>query len=594
MKLDLNLSLTDSAAATTDWVKKSRILERTKQKNEKLLAEERLRKQQEEEEELVKQTKDGYSASDLRGMKVLHSDKDFEAGETVILTLADASVLEKDEDGKILGLNEEGDMLENVNLADNERRLERERQLKRLRQPIYSALDDFEFQEGVVPGTKAPILSHYDKEKKRSARMEIGDEGLVNNLDNGVANDQLSASKKVLDSLLFEKKDMAEFYTTAEYAKFNKGKKNSKKRKLRKREDDDEEEEANEVIDAAHPNEEVNNVNDDGSEKPSATAISTDGVSMEVEDSKFILPKLEKRKRMLANVVFEEDDPAMVAALAKARKLAMQQRKNVDENESTVTGNISDKGAEFARRIVSNRMASQMDVAEAKNDEEEIDAEGRRPDGKLVFNSTTEFSTMLQARLGEKARSKAEVAMKDLENSVQNAKSNAAASLKKKAEATESDDVDIGDITENPEMVDAWDEAMVGMEEDEESDDDDDDDEEDPLQFLHAQPSLAKGMASTLALLKDRGELRKSEQLAGRAKDSRNEDPSTDFGVKIEYRDSNGRKLTQKEAFRQLSYRFHGYGPGKKKLEKRMKVGYMDFLNLCTMYLKVFPLHFKL
>jgi U4/U6.U5 tri-snRNP-associated protein 1 len=41
--------------------------------------------------------------------------------------------------------------------------------------------------------------------------------------------------------------------------------------------------------------------------------------------------------------------------------------------------------------------------------------------------------------------------------------------------------------------------------------------------------------------------------------------------VKLEYRDNFGRKLTQKEAFRQLSYRFHGYGPGKKKKEKRLK-----------------------
>ena len=41
--------------------------------------------------------------------------------------------------------------------------------------------------------------------------------------------------------------------------------------------------------------------------------------------------------------------------------------------------------------------------------------------------------------------------------------------------------------------------------------------------------------------------------------------------VNIEYRDEHGRALTQKEAFRQLCYSFHGYGPGKKKREKREK-----------------------
>ncbi|XP_018409462.1 PREDICTED: U4/U6.U5 tri-snRNP-associated protein 1-like [Nanorana parkeri] len=41
--------------------------------------------------------------------------------------------------------------------------------------------------------------------------------------------------------------------------------------------------------------------------------------------------------------------------------------------------------------------------------------------------------------------------------------------------------------------------------------------------------------------------------------------------VKIEYVDETGRKLCPKEAFRQLSHRFHGKGSGKMKTEKRMK-----------------------
>ena len=114
---------------------------------------------------------------------------------------------------------------------------------------------------------------------------------------------------------------------------------------------------------------------------------------------------------------------------------------------------------------------------------------------------------------------------------------------------------------------------------------------------------LSVGMAATLALLKGTGELGKKEELAGRTKDQRSSDPSslggilctshpvnkhtflplsnapnfntspqtflinsntywTDSSVKLEYRDEFGRKLTQKEAFRQLCYKFHGYGPG--------------------------------
>ena len=82
-----------------------------------------------------------------------------------------------------------------------------------------------------------------------------------------------------------------------------------------------------------------------------------------------------------------------------------------------------------------------------------------------------------------------------------------------------------------------------------------------------------KGLASTLALLQETGELQQDETLAGRKKDKRLVDPSThDFDVKLDYRDEYGRKLTQKEAFRQLNYAFHGFGPGKKSQEKKLRM----------------------
>lgn len=41
--------------------------------------------------------------------------------------------------------------------------------------------------------------------------------------------------------------------------------------------------------------------------------------------------------------------------------------------------------------------------------------------------------------------------------------------------------------------------------------------------------------------------------------------------VKLEYIDDNGHILNSKEAFRYLSHKFHGKGPGKNKVEKRLK-----------------------
>ena len=79
-------------------------------------------------------------------------------------------------------------------------------------------------------------------------------------------------------------------------------------------------------------------------------------------------------------------------------------------------------------------------------------------------------------------------------------------------------------------------------------------------------------MAATLALLRTTGDLKlqQQEEKIGRARDMRNDDDEDVGGVKLEYRDKNGRLLTRKEAFRQMSYKFHGHGPGTKKVEKRL------------------------
>ena len=44
----------------------------------------------------------------------------------------------------------------------------------------------------------------------------------------------------------------------------------------------------------------------------------------------------------------------------------------------------------------------------------------------------------------------------------------------------------------------------------------------------------------------------------------------------MEYIDDNGHLLNEKEAFRYLSHKFHGKGPGKNKIEKRLKKAEQD------------------
>lgn len=222
--------------------------------------------------------------------------------------------------------------------------------------------------------------------------------------------------------------------------------------------------------------------------------------------------------------------------------------------------------------------------------------DGRRADGTLVFNSTTEFSTRLQAHLSERARAKAEALTRDVERRshekeraghdrdeevAQGGKHHRAMSVdessdggsqeRKTSRNKETTEADISGTMEDFEgLSDMGDSDAEGSEDGSDGAGLEGDDQ---LGFVHRQPLVAQSMAATLALLKGTGDLRKTEELAGRAKDNRQRDPSNaELGVKIEYRDEFGRKLTQKEAFRQLSYKFHGYGPSQKKREKRLKV----------------------
>lgn len=71
---------------------------------------------------------------------------------------------------------------------------------------------------------------------------------------------------------------------------------------------------------------------------------------------------------------------------------------------------------------------------------------------------------------------------------------------------------------------------------------------------------LDEGAASFLSMIRARGML----------KDKKHRDDTDD--VRLEYRDEFGRSLGPKEAYKQLSWAFHGKKPGKKKQEKRLMV----------------------
>ena len=97
--------------------------------------------------------------------------------------------------------------------------------------------------------------------------------------------------------------------------------------------------------------------------------------------------------------------------------------------------------------------------------------------------------------------------------------------------------------------------------------------------------SAARGLAATLALLKDKGALSEGVTWAGRTTDKKKDriavaveadaigtsDPNYNFNFKLDRFDEFGRKMTPKEAFRELCHKFHGIFPSRGKQEARLR-----------------------
>mmetsp|Transcript_36111 Transcript_36111/g.95068 ORF Transcript_36111/g.95068 Transcript_36111/m.95068 type:complete len:178 (+) Transcript_36111:83-616(+) len=84
-------------------------------------------------------------------------------------------------------------------------------------------------------------------------------------------------------------------------------------------------------------------------------------------------------------------------------------------------------------------------------------------------------------------------------------------------------------------------------------------------------------MGAALDIVRNKGLLGEEGFSSGRMFDQKGaglhnytdkDDEETSF--QLNYHDEYGRKMTQKQAFRQLSWKFHGKAPSKKRREKRM------------------------
>ena len=137
---------------------------------------------------------------------------------------------------------------------------------------------------------------------------------------------------------------------------------------------------------------------------------------------------------------------------------------------------------------------------------------GRRPDGTLVFTDTTEFTSRLQARLTERARGRAEAAVRAASSEASLMDMQTLADLDDPSEQQGSRGVGAGSATtkqsssrgegdgDDEEPDDDENLSVMDIEEHPQKEEEEDVDEDDQMGFVHHQPLASSGSVITLIL----------------------------------------------------------------------------------------------
>ncbi|GAV87806.1 SART-1 domain-containing protein [Cephalotus follicularis] len=519
------------------WVHKSRKIEEKKNmEKEKAL---QLSKVFEEQDNNVQgESEDGeagrYTNHDLAGVKVLHGlDKVMEGG-AVVLTLKDQSILA---DGDI---NQEVDMLENVEIGQQKQRDEAYKAAKKktgryddkfnddsgAEKKILPQYDDPAADEGVTLDARGRFSGEAEK-KLEELRRRI--EGASSNIH--------------FENLNLSGKISSDYYTHEEMFQFKKPK---KKKSLRKREKLDLDALEAEAVSAGLGVGDLGSRND-GRMQAFRKEQERSEAEMRSNSYKSAYAKAEEASKSLRMeqtlpVKLEEDEVQVIAddsedlykSLERARKLALK------KHEEAVSG-------PQAIALLATTTASSQ-IADNENR-----SNGESQENKVVFTEMEEFVWGLQ--LDEEAHrpQSEDVFMDEDEPPI-------TSEQEREDQAggwTEVKDTEKGESSANKDT-----EVIV------------------PDATIH-EVAVGKGLSGALQLLKERGTLKESIDWGGRNMDKKksklvgiadNDGIDNRFkDIRIERTDEFGRIMTPKEAFRLISHKFHGKGPGKMKQDKRIK-----------------------
>jgi len=269
-----------------------------------------------------------------------------------------------------------------------------------------------------------------------------------------------------------------------------------------------------------------------------------------------------QRSKKLAEVVSAlEKRDSYNKAVEKAEadsKWLFEEEEDEDELYKSLTRKLAQREPKKREEIIAE------EVEKAVQDKREA----KKKDTRLTFNTTTEFIRSIpKAPPGDSSESE-EVVMDVVPEDKDEETTNTIETIRKKQKErfhknrTKNDEMDVETDNDQSEVKDT-----VVKEKSSEM-------VIEPIEeLMGAEPLASNGVAATLKLLKSRGTSAISmESMTGRASDKKVDEVNADHDTfRLDYLDERGRAMTPKEAFRRLSYRFHGKAPGKNKDEKRIK-----------------------
>ncbi|KAJ3309238.1 hypothetical protein HDV04_006302 [Boothiomyces sp. JEL0838] len=453
-----------------------------------------------------KQEKEEYTSEDLSGMKVAHDMDDL--GHETVLVLKDTSVLD------------EGDELVNVNITDMER-TRKNLEIKKGKKS-YNVYEEYENQ---LNGIKRNILSNYNEEEE-NAGFTLMQGGQVNIKEMEKA--KLKEEQELMGtvSLDYDKTvEIADYYTNEEMLAFRKPKKKKKKssRKALETEANDED-----VVMEPVVHEKYSNSNK----------------TTNIEQANFV------------------DDDELQSALSKVRASATKKRKfditlvqPESDHEEETGGLIISEVSEFVNNISTEPIIEKKPkISEPKDVEMEFDEQ--------------ELNQIQQEE---------EMPLPEVENHeiledepIVNTLAGTLALLAKKGDLEKATDEQIKRNQIEKERLqwlqeqrkkDAIRERELQKEK-----------EEARKRNLALGEKGKRQHRGTLLLIKDDYDKVEKMREMERQRAQETIEKFKDYkpNVNLIYRDSAGRDLNPKEAFKELAHKFHGKKSGKNKMEKKL------------------------